>query len=191
MPASGHFDMVHSLMTKASQSGKSVSVILLQYELAPTATYPRQYEQANELLRYVTTDLAKFPDKIMLVGDSSGGNMILGILSHLMHPHPSLRPLKLSGPLKGALLSSPVTVLNTKNEKFRQQESQDPAPAAVIDVWMKNFLGKNKPDKWNEASTQTRHGGQAWIKSCQKFWSRWLLSKCSQVISQSVWPRSR
>lgn len=146
----GHFVFVSSLVSNATAAGKSVAVLFLQYELAPGGQYPRQYVQAVELLRYATTELKKSPSQIMLMGDSAGANMILGVLSHLLHPHPAIKPLRLSSPLAGALICSPVTVLNTNNERFRTQEVQDPAPAETIRTWLSNLLGSSKPDAWNQ-----------------------------------------
>jgi len=151
MPASsGHFAFLTSLLTKAAAAGKSVAVLVLQYDLAPGGQYPRQITQAVELLRHTTTTLGKSPSQVMLMGDSAGGNLIFGVLAHLMHPHPSIQPLKLAKPLRGALLSSPVCVLNTDNPRFRTHEVQDPASAETIRVWLKNLLGSAKPDAWNE-----------------------------------------
>lgn len=45
---------------------------------------------------------------------------------------------------------SPVTVMNAGNDRFRTHETQDPASAATIRVWLSSFLGPNKPDNWNE-----------------------------------------
>ena len=72
--------------------------------------------QALELLRYAVDELHFAPERISLMGDSSGGNLIFTVLSHLMRTHPDLvksgiEPLKLSGPLKAAVACSPVTVL--------------------------------------------------------------------------------
>lgn len=154
MPANdGHLSFAASFVSKAQSSGKSVAVLLLQYDLAPGRRYPRQLQQAVELLRYTTTVLKKAPQQIMLAGDSAGGNMALGVLSHLMSPHPSIDSLKLSGPLAGALISSPVTVLNTRNPGFRTREAQDPAAADTIRTWLKNLLGPNSPDAWNQPLT--------------------------------------
>lgn len=148
--ADGHFFFAATLVERAKQAGKSVSSIFLQYDLAPAGRYPRQLAQAVELLRYCTIMLHKSPSQIMLLGDSSGGNLILGILSHLMHPHPDIEPLRVPTPLKAAMASSPVCVLNTTNPLFLSQEAQDPASASTIRNWMTTYLGSRQPDEWNE-----------------------------------------
>lgn len=151
MPANdGHIGFAASLIPKAQEAGKSVAVLLLQYDLAPERRYPRQLQQAVELLRYTIVVLKKAPEQIMLGGDSAGGNMVFGVLSHLMKAHPSIDPLELSGPLRGALVSSPVTVLNTNNPGFQTQEAQDPAAADTIRIWLSNLLGSSEPDAWNQ-----------------------------------------
>lgn len=125
-------------------------MLFLQYDLAPGARYPRQLEQAVELLRYATTTLRRAPENITLMGDSAGGNLVLGVLSHLMHPHPEIQALEGKGRVKGAVSCSPVTVMDAENERFRTHESQDPASAATIRVWLANYLGSSRTDSWNE-----------------------------------------
>lgn len=161
MPGSdGHFAFVSSMIDEASKAGKCVAALVLQYDLAPGSTYPRQHIQAVELLRYVLTELKKSPADVMLMGDSAGGNLVLGVLSHLMHPHPSIRPLKLSGPLKAAISCSPITVMNVDNNMFRAQEAQDPASATTIKLWLRNLLGVQNPDPWVEP---LRNPAEWWI----------------------------
>jgi acetyl esterase/lipase len=146
----GHFKFVATLLERAKKAGKSVSSLFLQYDLAPGGQYPRQLTQAVETLRYCVETLPKSPSQIMLLGDSSGANLIIGILSHLMHPHPEIKPLPLSIPLKAAMASSPVCILTTDNPLFVSQEAQDPASAGTIKTWMSDYLGSRKPDAWNE-----------------------------------------
>lgn len=151
--ADGHCKFVYSLVAQAKAVGKNVAVLFLQYDLAPGEHYPRQLTQAVELFRYAVSTLGKDPSNIMLLGDSSGANMVLGVLSHLMHPHPEIEKLELSAPLRGGMVSSPVCVLNTGNERFRTQEGQDPASAATIQIWINNILGSRIPDAYNQPLT--------------------------------------
>lgn len=160
----GHFKFVSTLVERAQKAGRSVSALVLQYDLAPGGQYPRQLTQAVELLRYCVETLAKSPSQIMLMGDSSGGNLIIGILSHLMHPHPDIEPLRLAAPLQAAMASSPVCVLTTDSPLFASQEAQDPASAATIRTWMSNYLGSRKPDAWNTPL----HNNASWWSSLDK-----------------------
>ena len=147
MPGSaGHFSLVSGFVSAATAAGKSLAILVLQYDLAPAHRYPHQLTQCVELLRYVVTDLQKSPDQVIIGGDSAGGNMVFGIFSHLLHPHPAIRPLKLSAPIRAAFAASPVASFNTEFSN----ELQDPAPVSTIKVWMRNYLGPGAADRWNE-----------------------------------------
>ena len=146
--SSGHFSFVSGLVSTATASGKSLAVLVLQYDLAPTNQYPHQLTQCVELLRYAVTDLHKSPSQIVLGGDSAGGNMVFGTLSHLLHPHPAIEPLKLSTTIRAGFAGSPVASFNTDFAN----ELQDPAPASTIKVWLENYLGCSATDRWNDPS---------------------------------------
>ena len=151
MPGSdAHFTLLSQLVSQASQLEKSVAVLALQYDLAPAAQYPRQITQCVELLRYAITDLKKSPGQILLGGDSAGGNLVFGILSHILHPHPSIAPIKLSTPLRAAFVSSPVVKFGFTAERFRLNEIFEPSPVSTLKEWITNFLGTSGTDSWNE-----------------------------------------
>src|SRR5258707_263246 len=72
-------------------------------DLAPTAPYPRQLQQAALLLTHALHTLHIPPQNIILTGDSAGANLVLSLLSHISHPHPStvlpIPRISLSSPL--------------------------------------------------------------------------------------------
>jgi hypothetical protein len=72
--------------------------------------------------------------------------MVFGILSHLLHPHPAIEPLKLSASIRAGFAASPVASFNAEFAN----ELQDPAPASAIKVWLQNCLGSGATDPWNE-----------------------------------------
>lgn len=145
-----HFILLAGLVSSATKAGKSVAALALQYDLAPSKHYPHQLIQCIELLRYAMIDLRKTPAQIMLGGDSSGGNLIFGVLSHVLHPHPSIAPVKLSEPLRGVILCSPVVCFNFDTARFRDSQIFEPAPASTLKVWVANYLWGGERDKWNE-----------------------------------------
>ncbi|MCJ1388390.1 hypothetical protein MMC18_001237 [Xylographa bjoerkii] len=146
--SSGHFSFVSELVSTAAASGKSLAVLVLQHDLAPSKRYPHQLTQSVELLRYAVTDMKKSPSQIVLGGDSAGGNMVFGILAHLLHPHPAIKPLQLSTTIRAAFAASPVSSFRTKFDN----ERQDPAPERTIKVWLENYLGSSATDRWNDPS---------------------------------------
>ncbi|MCJ1400964.1 hypothetical protein MMC11_004175 [Xylographa trunciseda] len=146
--SSGHFSFASDLVSTAAASGKSLAVLVLQHDLAPAKQYPHQLTQCVELLRYAMTDLHKSPSQIVLGGDSAGGNMVFGLLSHLLHPHPAIKPLKLTTPIRAAFAGSPVASFNTD----WASDLQDPAPASTVKAWLVNYLGRSATDRWNDPS---------------------------------------
>lgn len=87
----------------------------------------------------------------MLAGDSAGANLVLGILSHLSHPHPSVAPLEISAPLRGIILLGPWTSFDNEGwESVKYNKYKDVVSAACADLWSSNFLGGKPRDQYNE-----------------------------------------
>ncbi len=150
MPGSpGQLDFASTIVSAAKQSNKSVAFLFLQYDLMPDAKYPHQLRQAVDLLRHAVTELGKSPSQLMLAGDSAGGNLILGILGHLSHPHPQIEPLPLSEPLKGVVMSSPWTNLRCTGDSYVKNYRQDPVLPSTIMIWATEYLAGAAEDNYN------------------------------------------
>jgi acetyl esterase/lipase len=66
---------------------------------------------------------------IVIGGDSAGGNLILQLTSHILHPLPSIpAPPVLAQPLAGALLISPWCVYNVDSPSYARNDSKDLIP---------------------------------------------------------------
>ena len=84
--------------------------------LAPQAHFPIPLRQANDAIAFLfASGLA--PENLQIAGESAGGNLVLQVLSHALHPLPSipLSPLASSfagehRPVKGAFLVSPWVI---------------------------------------------------------------------------------
>ena len=134
--------------------GPDVSALLLAYDLAPEHKYPTQLRQAVELLRYLVETDGRSPSDLVLGGDSAGGNLALGLLSHLAHPHPEIAPLSLPSKLQAALLISPWSSLTqTNTPAFVTNAQRDMFDARTLNRWSAAFLGSDSPfagDFYNE-----------------------------------------
>ncbi|KAL1633126.1 hypothetical protein SLS58_011217 [Diplodia intermedia] len=83
------FNLVHALITDLGPAvPNGIAALVLHYDVAPFAAYPRQLGQAAQLLNHVLRNLRVAPRNIILGGDSAGGNLTLALLSHILHPHP-------------------------------------------------------------------------------------------------------
>ncbi|KAL9014488.1 MAG: hypothetical protein Q9173_000868 [Seirophora scorigena] len=127
------------------------AICLLSYSLAPDAHYPVQLHQAVLLLKYLVDDQGKQPENINLCGDSAGGNLILGLLSHLLHPHPSIPQLTLPSQLRGAALVSPWGDFSTRAPSFARSAANDSINGAILRKWSAYFLDDGTPtDNYNQ-----------------------------------------
>jgi acetyl esterase/lipase len=72
--------------------------------------------------------------------------MILGLLSHLAHPHPNIAPLSLPGKIHGVLLISPwCSLTQTNTPAFRTNAERDMFDARTLSRWSTAFLGSDSP----------------------------------------------
>jgi acetyl esterase/lipase len=126
--------------------GPDVSALLLAYDLSPEHTYPTQLKQAVELIRHLVETEGRDPADLVLGGDSAGGNLCLGLLSHLAHPHPEIQPLVLPSKIHAAMLISPwASLTQTNTPAFKTNAQRDMFDARTLNRWSAAFLGNDSP----------------------------------------------
>lgn len=123
----------------------------LTYTLAPTATYPTQLRQAVAAARHVLTQQNRAPESVFVGGDSAGGNLACGTLSHLAHPHPQIDPLVINGQLGGAVMIAPWTLLDTEFPDQEIYDGGDIISQAVAAPWSSSYLGPAPRDNYTDA----------------------------------------
>jgi len=101
-----------------------VGFALLNYSLAPYASFPTPLKQAVAALNFLMAAGVK-PQNIQLIGDSAGGNLILQVLSHILHPCQGVPELHLPGPLRGVYLISPWTSLSADSKSHTENDGRD------------------------------------------------------------------
>ncbi|OJJ54979.1 hypothetical protein ASPSYDRAFT_1160139 [Aspergillus sydowii CBS 593.65] len=182
------------------------------YTLTPHATYPTQFCEAVEALRYVVEDLGRSPSEIILVGDSAGANMCLALLSHLSHPSEDAPALKISAPLKAVVLLSPWLSFRQDWPSMKLNEHRDIDDQKVLERWKQEYLHGRSTNYYVEAleapqtwwqDAQVQHtlvlaGGaemlldsiEAWSKKFSKMKSETTLivgrNECH--IAPLIWP---
>lgn len=140
---SGHILWLDSLQKSL---GPNISALLLAYDLAPEAAYPTQLRQAAELLRYLTETEGRLPSDLILGGDSAGGNLTLGLLSHIAHPHPETAELKMNGKIHAAMLISPwVSLTQNHTHAHIRNAERDMFDARTLSRWSAAFLNSTSP----------------------------------------------
>lgn len=133
---------------------------MLTYTLAPGAAYPTQLRQAVHGFSYIVKKTGRKPSQVLIGGDSAGGNLTMGVLSHLTHVHPSIPELKIEEPILGAIGIAPWTLVGEDHSSRDIYSGGDLITPAVDKPWSTAFLGDAKKDYFTSASTAP----QSWFE---------------------------
>jgi acetyl esterase/lipase len=155
-----HCERLNGHGPNPSSRPRSYAVLVLSYDVAPYATYPRQLAQAAALLNHVLGKLKRDPANIFLSGDSAGANLTVALLEHLMHPHPDRSVPEVRLPegrkLGAALLISPWIEMSPHAPSYRRNAWKDIIPGGALTRWQDNFLGGAPRDPYNSMLTAPR-----------------------------------
>lgn len=154
--SAGHFSYLVDMKDTLNAQGSDTAVLVLAYSLAPENVYPTQLTQAVEVLRYLVKTTGRIPSDISIGGDSAGGNLCLGLISHIAHPHPEIPALNLPTKLHAALLLSPWCSFNTHTRAYQTNAEKDCFDRRALERWSSAFLGSDSPfagDFYNEPVT--------------------------------------
>ncbi|KAL3445813.1 Alpha/Beta hydrolase protein [Aspergillus insuetus] len=121
------------------------------YTLTPHATYPTQFCEAVEALRYIIEELGRSPSEIILAGDSAGANLCLALLSHLSHPSGDAPALTISGPLKAVVLISPWISFSQDLPSMKHNEHKDIDDQKALERWKEEYLHGRSTNYYVEA----------------------------------------
>ncbi|KAF2398591.1 alpha/beta-hydrolase [Trichodelitschia bisporula] len=174
-----HVKYLWSLVDALNTDGNSIAILLLAYTLAPDAAYPTQLAQAAELVYHLLVIEYRRTTDIILAGDSAGGNLVLALLSHMLHPHPGtathyspVGPVldtpfigSIDTPFRGVLLLSPWVSFNTTHGSYRRNAQRDVLDAVPLERWAEAFLGGGKSDAYSEPLTA---GPEWWAGASRK-----------------------
>ncbi|KAJ5131652.1 hypothetical protein N7448_005810 [Penicillium atrosanguineum] len=153
LPANmGYFKFYAHVIRDLQRAGKSIAVFGLTYTLAPHATYPTQLKQAVSAVRYILSQPNRDPATVFLGGDSAGGNLVGGVLSHAAHPHPEIEPLDLTANFGGAAMIAPWTLLDTEFPEQEIYHGGDIITQAVAQPWASGYLGNATRDNYTDLS---------------------------------------
>ena len=120
----------------------SIAFLFLEYTLVPHATYPKPIYEAVEAVKYVMEDLQRPASDIILAGDSAGGNMALGVLSHIMHPSPEFPDLRLGEgeKLKAIVGIAPWVSFNLEWPSEKKNRYKDLVSQYAGGKWSSDYL---------------------------------------------------
>ncbi|KAL7762823.1 hypothetical protein ACKLNR_006181 [Fusarium oxysporum f. sp. zingiberi] len=146
-----HLEFWTDVREELLSAGINTASYYPMYTLIPQASYPVQFDQAVEALRYVLEDLGRSPQDVILAGDSAGGNLCLAILSHLSHQSGDVSGLEVSSPLKGMILMSPWLSFKTSWPSMKQNIDKDIDSLEALEEWSGDYLNHRTSDNYAEA----------------------------------------
>jgi acetyl esterase/lipase len=116
------------------------------------------------ILEHLIVNLKKDPSKIMLMGGSAGGNLVLALLSHLNHPHPdqSIPRVKLSSPSQAALLVSAWVSFKDDVPSMEDNIHSDMVTFAAATRWAEEYLNEKCPFPSSNEYTEARDAAPEW-----------------------------
>ncbi|KAF9738628.1 hypothetical protein PMIN07_007101 [Paraphaeosphaeria minitans] len=153
-------------------SSRRLAVLQLAYSLAPEAWYPRQLREAAAVLAHLIKS-GRSPSSIILAGDSAGGNLVLSLLSHILHPHPSGDVARIElgqGKIGGALMISPWVTFGQAHESFTSNQGKDMISPRQLRRYAGMFLApsatpESDPGRVHgDAYTEPLHNDASWWK---------------------------
>ncbi|KAF7321034.1 Abhydrolase-3 domain-containing protein [Mycena chlorophos] len=150
-----------------------VGFALLEYTLAPYATFPTQLDQARLALDFLFKAGVQ-PSSLQLVGDSAGGHLILQLLSHTLHPLPSIPAITLQSPIAGAYLISPWTSLSATSNSHKENDGKDFLSLPTIKAWGAEILKGFPPE--HAAFAEAVRAPADWFVGSESVFQRVLIS---------------
>ncbi|KAF5879742.1 putative alpha beta hydrolase fold protein [Botrytis fragariae] len=85
-------------------------------------------------------------------GDSAGANLVLALLSHIMHGHPndSIPRVRLSKPLDGAVLLAPWVTFATGSQSYEANKYKDLIHPTSVKIWAGDYQASAPSDNYIE-----------------------------------------
>ena len=113
--------------------------------LVPAANFPTQLTQIVLAVQHLlSTGLA--PHNIQLVGDSAGANIIVQLISHILHPAADVPTLSVTSPFGNVLLVSPWVCLFPKAEGSIVTNSKKDLFTIPAALHPASFILENTPE---------------------------------------------
>ncbi|KAK3391377.1 Alpha/Beta hydrolase protein [Sordaria brevicollis] len=185
----GHLEWCLRAYVQAGQKhGEHVAVAVLQYTLAPEARYPTQLKQAADALAHLFK-LGVRPRDLIIGGDSAGGNLASQIMSHLLHPHPEAKEIRLEHGerIAGIFAVSPWVSARTNDRSMSDNALIDMLSPTIIENLNHEHLGNhalyNAEKKRNQGWAMPADVDTgAWYKGLGKFVERVYVTVGTQEV---------
>lgn len=143
--------------------------------LQPEAIFPTPLKEAVTAVNHLM-NLGVDPQNMQFIGDSAGGNLILQVLAHLLHPleAESVPALSIPAPFKGAYLISPWVDLSDTFKTFSAGENNDYLNTHTLKSWGSEILGPVPAN--HRGYVEANSAAEDWWKGVDALVDRVLIS---------------
>ncbi|KAJ7626292.1 hypothetical protein DFH06DRAFT_1339433 [Mycena polygramma] len=145
---------------------------------------PTPLNQARLVLQFAA---GVQPQNLQIAGDSAGGNLVLQLLSHALHPCQGVPELRLAAPLRATLLISPGVSLSANSKSHRENDGIDFLTKKVLANWGKQVLSRFP--KVDATFSEPMNASDSWFVGAERFVERVLSrpverSACAELVVQ-------
>ncbi|KAK5051583.1 hypothetical protein LTR84_003235 [Exophiala bonariae] len=150
---SGHLSFLSSIKDSMEAQGLSLSVLIVDYPLTPLTTFPTQFQEAVNAVRYVLETCGFEPSQIIIGGDSAGGNLAAAVVLHCVQPSDLVAPLAAvssASRFRGLVLLSPWVSFDVTLQSFTKPPGKDYIQAASEKAWSDSYLNESGPCIYSE-----------------------------------------
>ncbi|OAL53527.1 alpha/beta-hydrolase [Pyrenochaeta sp. DS3sAY3a] len=138
----GHMQYLHRLVTDMNcLGGASIAVLLPAYTLVPDAIFPTQLKQVATMLLHLLQQRNRDPSRIMIAGDSAGGNLVFTLLSHILHPRADVPRITLTSPFRAVFVFSPWVSFSTNFPSVAENAGKDILEHSMLRRWAAMYVG--------------------------------------------------
>jgi len=129
------------------KQGVEAGFVLLNYSLWPEATFPTPLDQTRRALEFLIATGVR-PSHLHIAGDSAGANLIIQLLSHMLHPRPDVDEIKLAEPIRAIYLLSPWVSLTGESKSHDENDGIDYMPkSGLIEIGSRILGGFSDKDR--------------------------------------------
>jgi len=127
------------LQVELGKRNQEVGIAMMSYSLIPAASFPTPLRQAKLALDYLFASGVDVKN-LQLAGDSAGGNLLLQVLSHILHPLDTIPSIILSRRIPSIYLMSPWISLTADSASHSENNGLDVLYPELLKLWGSNVL---------------------------------------------------
>ncbi|KAJ7655814.1 Alpha/Beta hydrolase protein [Mycena polygramma] len=165
-------DLLRYVQVELEKQKIEIGIAVLQYSLAPMAAFPTPLNQARLGLEFLFAAGVK-PHNLQIFGDSAGGNLILQLVSRMLHPVQNVPEIHPKSPIRGICLLSPWVGLTADTKSAAEYDGIDTMPKRGLADWGAEILaGFSESDG---AFAEPTKAPEAWFKGVNSLVDRVLI----------------